>query len=159
MLFAQKKTTKEVIEWNSLWTKYEDEYKELNAEIKKLLKSDKEKNKKRFIELLNHLLGEENFDPGDKNLSFEELKEKHEENIKEADLEWWVFRNVSKEQDYPIFMAHAEEIGYKRGTRKEEKRLNQLFNSEGEYSDRVIYIDTKNPKTILDYLRKSVIWK
>ena len=56
-------------------------------------------------------------------------------------------------------MAHAEEIGYKRGVRKEEKRPNQLFNSEGEYSDRIIYIDTKDAKTILDYLRKNVIWK
>jgi len=159
LLFAQKKTEKEVNEWNRLWAKYEDEYKELNAEIKKLLKSDKEQNKNRFIELLVQLLGEENFDSADKKLPFKELKEKYEENIKEADLEWWVFKNVSKEQDYPIFMAHAEEIGYKRGTRKEEKRSNQLFNSEGEYSDRIIYIDTDEPKTILDYLRKSVIWK
>lgn len=159
LLFAQKKTEKEVNEWNRLWAKYEDEYKELNAEIKKLLKSDKEQNKNRFIELLVRLLGEENFDSEDKKLPFKELKERYEENIKEADLEWGVFRNVSKEQDYPIFMAHAEEIGYKRGTRKEEKRPNQLFNSEGEYSDRIIYIDTDEPKTILDYLRKSVIWK
>ncbi|MCM8832282.1 MAG: N-6 DNA methylase, partial [Candidatus Omnitrophica bacterium] len=142
LLFAQKKTEKEVNEWNKLWTKYEDEYKDLSAEIKKSLKSDKEQNKNKFIELLIRLLGEENFDPEDKNLSFKELKEKYEDSIKEADLEWWVFKNVSKEQDYPIFMAHAEEIGYKRGTRKEEKRPNQLFNSEGEYSDRIIYIDT-----------------
>lgn len=159
LLFAQKKTSKEVEEWNKLWSKYEEEYKELNSEIKKLLKSDKKQNKNRLVDLLIYLLGEENFNPEDKNLSFEELKEKYEENIKEADLEWWVFKNVSKEQDYPIFMAHAEEIGYKRGTRKEEKRPNQLFNSKGEYSDRVIYIDIKNPKTILDYLRKNVIWK
>ncbi len=158
LLFAQKKTKEEVEEWNKLWSKYEDEYKELISEIKKLLKSEKEENKKKFIELLIQLLGEENFDPEDKKLSFKELKEKYEENIQEADLEWWVFKNVSKEQDYPIFMAHAEEIGYKRGVRKEEKRPNQLFNSEGEYSDRIIYIDTNNPKTILDYLRKYVKW-
>jgi len=159
LLFAQKKTVKEVEAWNKLWTKYEDEYKKLNSEIKKLLKSDKEQNKNRFIKLLIQLLGKENFAPEDKKLSFKELKDKYEENIKEVDLEWWVFKNISKEQDYPIFMAHAEEIGYKRGTRKEEKRPNQLFNSEGEYSDRIIYIDTDNPKTILDYLRKYVIWK
>jgi len=158
LLFAQKKTTKEVEEWNKLWAKYEDEYKELSDEIKKLLKSGKEQNKERFTELLTKLLGEENFQADDKKLSFKELKEKYEETIKEADLEWWVFKNVSKEQDYPIFMAHAEEIGYKRGVRKEEKRPNQLFNSEGEYSDRIIYIDTKNPKIILDYLRKYVKW-
>jgi type I restriction enzyme M protein len=159
LLFAQKKTEKEVNEWYSLWSKYEDEYEELDREIKKLIKSDKEQNKKKFIELLNKLLGEETTNAEDKNLSFKEHKEKYEDNIKEADLYWWVFKNVSKEQDYPIFMAHAEEIGYKRGVRKEEKRLNQLFNSEGEYSNRIIYINTKNPKTILDYLRKNMIWK
>jgi len=159
LLFAQKKTTKEVEEWNRLWTKYEDEYKELSDEIKKLLKSEKEQNKEKFVEPLIKLLGKENFETEDKKLLFKELKEKYEENIKEADLEWWVFRNVSREQDYPIFMAHAEEIGFKRGVRKEEKRPNQLFNSEGEYSDRVIYIDTSSPKTILDYLRKNVRWE
>ncbi|NMB80609.1 MAG: SAM-dependent DNA methyltransferase, partial [Ignavibacteria bacterium] len=159
LLFAQKKTTEEVKEWNKLWAKYEEEYKELSNEIKKLLKLEKKEEKKgKFIDLLIELLGKENFEMEDKKLSFKELKEKYEENIKEANLEWWVFRNVSKEQDYPIFMAHAEEIGYKRGIRKEEKRPNQLFNSEGEYSDRIIYINTNKPKTILDYLRKSVIW-
>jgi type I restriction enzyme M protein len=147
-----------VEQWNKLWAEYEEEYKELDFEIKKLLKLEKEQGKNKFIELLIELLGEENFDPEDKILSFKELKEKYEENIKEGDLKWWVFKNVSKEQDYPIFMAHAEEIGYKRGVRKEEKRQNQLFNSEGEYSDRVIHIDTKNPETILDYLRKNLIW-
>jgi type I restriction enzyme M protein len=154
ILFAQKKTSKEVEEWNKLWAKYEEEYKELSEEIKKLLKSEKEQSKEKFISLLIKLLGEENFDTEDKKLSFKELKEKYKEDIKEVDLEWWVFKNVSKEQDYPIFMAHAEEIGYKRGVRKEERRPNQLFNSEGEYPNRIIYIDTENPKTILDYLRK-----
>lgn len=153
LLFAQKKTKEEVKEWNKLWAKYENEYKELDWEIKKLLKPEKEENKKNFLELLIRLIGEENFDPEDEKLSFNELKDKYGENIKDVDLEWWVFKNVSKEHDYPIFMAHAEEIGYKRGVRKEEKRPNQLFNSEGEYSNRIICIDNKNPKTILDHLR------
>jgi len=103
LLFAQKKTIKEVEEWDKIWSKY---------------------------------------------------KEKYEKDNKDEDLEWWVFMNVSKELDYPIFMAHAEEIGYKRGARKEEKRINQLFNSEGEYSDRTIYFNTENSETILDHLRK-----
>jgi len=158
LLFTQKKTTEEIEEWNKLWAEYEEEYKELDFEIKKLLKSGKDQDKNRFIEFLIKILGEENFNNEDKKLSFKELKEKYEDNIKEADLEWWIFKNISKEQDYPIFMAHAEGIGYKRGVRKEEKRPNQLFNSEGEYSNRIIYIDTENPKAILDYLRKYVVW-
>jgi type I restriction enzyme M protein len=153
ILIAKKKTSKEVKEWDQLWTKYEKEYNELLKEIKKLLKSEKEQNKENFISLLIRLL-ENNFSSEDRKLSFRELKEKYKEHINETDLEWWVFRHISKEQDYSIFMAHAEEIGYKRGTRKEEKRPNQLFNSEGEYPNRNIYIDTENPKTILDYLRR-----
>jgi type I restriction enzyme M protein len=159
LLFAKKKTTKEVQEWNGLWAKYEEQYKGLYAQIKKLQKTAKESDKTKFFELLLNLLGEENIDPGDITKPLKEIRQQYQDSIKEANLEWWVFRNISKEQDYPIFMAHAEEIGYKRGVRKEEKRPNQLFNSEGEYSNRVIYIDTKHPQTILDNLRNYVLWK
>ena len=85
-----------------------------------------------------------------------ELKEKYAEEIKLADEEWWVFRKVSEKLNYKIFMAHAEEIGYKRGLRGEEQRPNQLFQTDENGN---IVIDTENPKTILDYLRKAVKWR
>jgi len=94
-----------------------------------------------------------------KNLDrYNKLKKKYEDDIKLADLDWWVFSQISKEIDYPIFMAHAEEVGYKRGARKEEKRPNQLFQIKETDEGKEIIIDTENPKAILDYLRRDVIW-
>ena len=160
LLFAQKKTPEEVKEWDGLWKKYQEEYKKLRERIDELLKVRKgtfeyEKLQKELVEKLKELLGE-NFDEQDKDLDIKDLREKYAEEIKLADEEWWVFRKVSKELNYKIFMAHAEEIGYKRGLRGEEQRPNQLFQTDENGN---IVIDTENPKTILDHLRKEVKWK
>ena len=80
---------------------------------------------------------------------------KYSEEVSLADHDWWVFSKVAKKLDYPIFMAHAEEIGYKRGARREEERPNQLF---AYGSDGRIVIDTDNSDKILDYLRREVAW-
>lgn len=101
---------------------------------------------------------QENYDRNDGNLSLNKLKKKYEDDIKQADLEWWVFSQISKEIDYPIFMAHADEIGYKRGKRKEEERPNQLFQTIETDEGKETITDTENPKAILDHLRRDVIW-
>lgn len=160
LLFAQKKTPEEVKEWEELWKKYQKEYKKLRKRIDELLKVKKgafeyEKLQNELVDKLKELLGE-NFDEDDSELDIKELKEKYAEEIKLADEEWWVFRKVSEELNYKIFMAHAEEIGYKRGLRGEEQRSNQLFQTDENGN---IVIDTENPKTILDYLRKAIKWK
>ncbi len=246
LLFAQKKTEKEVKEWNVMWENYSELYKDLVQEINTLLFSNslKEKTilwvsdylgtaqilfdknefeieydnfeenkesimdadefkeeytgflekyleelidnfdkadfdasikrktklidliidrmnqfskKKDIIEKLKKLI-QNNYNENDKNLSLNKLKKKYENDIKLADLEWWAFSQISKEIDYPIFMAHADEIGYKRGARKEEKRPNQLFQIAEIDNIKEIVIDSNNPKTILDYLRRDVIW-
>jgi len=144
------------------------EYKDLKSHFKKLLDSKKkakaykenEKEKAGYISVLKSLL-KDNFKHEDETLSFDELQEKYEEEIKQADLEWWVFGKIASTegQNYPIFMAHAEEIGYKRGLRGEEQRENQLFQSMAKSeSEHTVIINTSNPQKILDYLRKSVIW-
>ena len=160
LLFAQKKTPEEVKEWEELWKKYQKEYKKLRKRIDELLKVKKgafeyEKLQKELVDKLKELLGE-NFDENDSELDIKELKEKYAEEIELADEEWWVFRKVSEELNYKIFMAHAEEIGYKRGLRGEEQRPNQLFQTDENGN---IVIDTENPKTILDYMRKVVKWR
>ncbi|OLS02427.1 restriction endonuclease subunit M [Tissierella creatinophila] len=63
---------------------------------------------------------------------------------------WWVFSNVANELSYNIFMAEADEIGYKRTIRGERKSLNNLFRSDS--NDKLI-IDDGNKETILDYMR------
>lgn len=159
LLFAEKKTTKEVEEWDSLWNKYFNRYNKLKQKIEDLFKTRKEafnykERKKDLLEKLKELL-DDNFDNSDSKLENKEIKEKYKEEIKLADSEWWVFKKVSEELNYKIFMAHVEEIGYKRGV-KEEIRENQLFQTDVEGD---IIIDTNNPKTILDYLRRTVKWR
>jgi len=112
-------------------------------------------NSTEMVSALQRLLGPL-FDDTDTELSPRQLREKYTEEISLADEDWWVFSRVAKELDYSIFMAHAEEIGYKRGVRREEQRPNDLFTEtplEG------IVIDLEHPSTILDDLRASVIWK
>jgi len=65
---------------------------------------------------------------------------------------WWVFSQLSKIFDYKIFMAHAENIGYKRNIRGEIKTKNDLM-SLNDQGDAIIDID--NPKTILDHYLRS----
>ncbi|HLA48272.1 MAG TPA: N-6 DNA methylase [Nitrospinota bacterium] len=164
LLFAQKKTAEEIKKWDEFWTKYEAEYKDFKSHLKNLLDAKKkrkedEKKKTELISILKTLL-KDNFNTMDESLSVNELIDKYEEEIKQADLEWWVFGKVASTegQNYPIFMAHADEIGYKRGTNKEEKRSNELFNTKEANEQQFIIIDTSNPTTVLDHLRKMVNW-
>ena len=43
---------------------------------------------------------------------------------------WWVFGEVAKELDYDIFMAEAENVGYKRTKRGENPMPNDLYDIE-----------------------------
>jgi type I restriction enzyme M protein len=43
---------------------------------------------------------------------------------------WWVFGEVAKELDYPIFMAQAENVGYKRTKRGINPMPNDLYDLE-----------------------------
>jgi type I restriction enzyme M protein len=56
---------------------------------------------------------------------------------------WWVFGEVAKEMDYDIFMAEAENVGYKRTKRGENPMPNDLYDIE--YAP-----NTLNTKQILE---------
>jgi type I restriction enzyme M protein len=68
---------------------------------------------------------------------------------------WWVFGEVAKKLDYKIFMAEAENVGYKRTKRREKPMPNDLYQSDENGN---VIIDTENPKTILDYMRGMKLW-
>jgi len=74
---------------------------------------------------------------------FQELIEKYPEEIRDVakydnDIKdvfgyynaWWVFGEVSRYFDYSIFMAEAENVGYKRTKRGEKPMPNDLFDIE-----------------------------
>lgn len=188
LLFAQKKTKKQVEQWNTLWDKYGKEWGLLKTRVadyvKYFVKGDK-LNKKWAKDVVADI-EKENFEniktniqrflkdyltPEDEVLEVKQLLEKYSEEIgsvskfeKETDVfgfynAWWVFGEVAKELDYDIFMAEAENVGYKRTKRGENPMPNDLFDLEyAPYQlDTKSIIDSydKNLKILNDLLDES----
>lgn len=163
LLFAQKKEPLEVKQYDEIWNKYQEEYRKLSKEITPLKKEKREtllqfstEMKEKALAALKRYLGKI-LEPKDKNLTIWELFEQYEDELNQIDEEWWVLSHTAEELDYPILMAHADEIGYKRLKSRrggEEVRPNRLYRTE----NKEIVIDTENPITILDYIRKKVRW-
>jgi type I restriction enzyme M protein len=67
-----------------------------------------------------------------------------------------VFAEVCQELNPPIIFAEAQSIGYKRTKRGENPKPNNLYqvSANGE-----VTFDTKNPKAILDYIKRGNIWQ
>ncbi len=177
LLFAQKKTKKEVEKWNELWNKYGNEWsllktrindyiqyfvegKKLNKKWAKDVVEDIEKdNKKNILKNIYRFL-KDYITEEDKQLKIKELLEKYGDELatlskyeKETDVfgfynAWWVFGEVAKELDYDIFMAEAENVGYKRTKRGENKMPNDLYDIE--YAPQILDTD----KIITDYEKR-----
>lgn len=180
ILFAQKKTSQEIDEWNTLWEKYTKEYSNLSTRIKNYIdvylkdkdrnklpsiknhtKEDEQKNLKAFLK--SYICNE------DENLEPVDLIIKYQDEINDIltidkDLidtfgyvnPWWVFGEVAKEIDYKIFMAEADNVGYKRTKRGENPMPNDLY-TEDINGD--VVINNKNPQKILDYMRCENLWE
>jgi type I restriction enzyme M protein len=154
LLFAQKKTESEVVEWNTRWDKFQSEWSKLNTRvlnyISVYIKGEKKekypsiKNDSDKDALVNiHYFLKDYLEPKDAVLPVKELLEKYKAEIEEVsnidkdtiDLfghcnTWWVFGEVSKEIDYNIFMGEAENVGYKRTKRGPKPMPNDLFDIE-----------------------------
>lgn len=180
LLFAQKKTKKEIEKWNALWTKYSNEWNNLKTRCENLiavyldgkdrkkLPSVKDLTEKQEKEILARML-KNYFEEDDKKLSPKELIEKYTNELKELckydnDTKdvfgfvntWWVFGEVAKELNYKIFMAEVENIGYKRGKNNRIKIMpNELYrtNDKGE-----VLVDDGKLENALDYMRQ-VEWE
>lgn len=179
LLFAQKKTKKEIEEWDKLWGKYGKEWNNLKTRCENLilvyldekdrkkLPSVKDLTEKEEKDILARML-KDYIEEGDNKLSAKELIEKYTDELKELCKydnntkdtfgfvnTWWVFGEVAKELNYKIFMAEVENIGYKRTKRGEKPMPNELFriNGKGE-----ILVDEGIMETALDYMRK-VVWE
>ena len=159
LLFAQKKSEVEVQDWQKKWNEYEIQFLDTKKEFDKIRKrKESDELKSDFLKYLKLYL-RYFFDSNDEDLSIAELKEKYEDDIKQVDSDWWIFSKISKYFNYQIFMANAEEIGYKRGANKEEKRKNELFVATDIDGQRTININTNNPESILDNLLNVLEWK
>jgi type I restriction enzyme M protein len=178
LLFAQKKTTDEVENWNKLWSKYSSEWGLLKTRCEKeidhfindkkisrkwaIAKESADQRKSNVLRFLKDYLEED-----DAGLSLKELVEKYHSEI--TDLckfdkgtkdsfgfvnTWWVFGEVAKELKCKIFMVEVDHIGYKRTKRGEKPMPNDLYriNANGD-----IAIDDGTKETALDFLR-DVKW-
>jgi len=155
LLFAQKKTKEEVEAYEDKWREYSNEYQRLKRQVTNLKKGEiEEEEEARTIlkRYLKHYLEEV-----DITLKSQQILVKYRDEIIEAanNQDWWVFGEVTKHFNYEIFMAEAEEIGYKRTKRREQERPNELFQTD-EHGN--ILIDTEDPNTILDWVKIKVKW-
>jgi type I restriction enzyme M protein len=155
LLFARKKTRQEVEAYEEKWRDYSNEYQRLKRQVVRYLSeefNDEAEAKTILRRYLKNYLEEV-----DQILSAKEIIMKYQDEIREVNgnQNWWVFGEVSKHFDYEIFMAEAEEIGYKRTKRGEQKRPNMLFQESESGS---IITDIDNPKAVLDFLKLKVKW-
>ena len=155
ILFAQKKKVSEIEKWNTKWDKFGKEWSWLKTRSLNLIKvylEDKDRKKLPSVKDLKpkeekavlYRLLKDYITTEDKTLKVKELITKYLSEIidlskmeKETEIfghynAWWVFGEVAKEMDidYDIFMAEAENVGYKRTKRGENPRPNDLFDIE-----------------------------
>lgn len=175
ILFAQKKSSAEIEQWEQIWQEKTKEYGLLKTRCENLcavasgfkkkeklpsIKDMSEEDERQcLLRLLRTLIPER-----DRTLSSKEIISAYRSDIDmvckiDKDTKntfgmvntWWVFGEVAKEMSYPIFMAEAENVGYKRTKRSEQVRPNDLFRTDG---NNVILVDDGVKETILDYIRE-----
>jgi type I restriction enzyme M protein len=154
LLFAQKKPRKEVIAWNKQWEQFGKEWAELKTRVQNYVKVIIEgEDAKKFPSIKGHKEAEIKKNilrylkdytvKADEKSTSKELLEKYKDEVEEVSKYdndtkdvfgyynvWWVFGEVAKSLEYSIFMAEAENVGYKRTKRGEKAMLNDLFDLE-----------------------------
>lgn len=169
ILFLQKKPDDEVRLFAQKWEYYGERFDLLENRFKKILKESTQEGTGQvenrmaaeFRDILSELLVS-GLEADDDKTSFMGLKAKYSSilstgNPFRIERDWWIFSRVSTDLDYPIFMASADEVGYKR-LRSTKARPNDLYREAENEKGRNIVIDTKDPGTILDHLRRNVNW-
>ena len=154
LLFAQKKTAAEVRQWNELWNEHSKEYSKLKTRTENLIAvHDGLKEKKKFPSIKGLTADEEReilvkilknyITESDDGLSASDLIEKYRPELDDLcsiDKDtvdsfghvntWWVFGEVAQKLNYDVFMAEADNIGYKRTKRGEKNMPNDLYEFE-----------------------------
>lgn len=175
ILFAQKKTVAEIEEWNTAWAEASSEYGHLATKVKNLMDVADGKKKKEKLPSIRDLSIEEEQQvicrmlksyllETDYGLSVDKLISKYREELEglcsfDKDTKdvfgfvntWWVFGEVAEKLSYPIFMAEAENIGYKRTKRGERPMPNDLFRFD---TDGIVMVEDGLEQSILDMMRK-----
>lgn len=175
ILFAQKKTAAEVKAWNDAWDSASKEYSRLVTQAKNLIAVANGTKQKAKLPSIKNLTAEQErkvlarmlknyLTELDDELDANTLIKKYTEELEsictiDKDTKdtfgfvntWWVFGEVASELDYAVFMAEADNIGYKRTKRGERPMPNDLYRTDLNGD---ILFDDGIETTILDAMRK-----
>ena len=175
ILFAQKKTAAEVKAWNDAWDSASKEYSHLVTQTKNLIAVANGTKHKAKLPSIKNLTAEQErkvlarmlknyLTELDDELDANTLIKKYTEELEsictiDKDTKdtfgfvntWWVFGEVAPELDYAVFMAEADNIGYKRTKRGERPMPNDLYRTDLNGD---ILFDDGIETTILDAMRK-----
>ena len=175
ILFAQKKTAAEVKAWNDAWDSASKEYSHLVTQAKNLIAVANGTKQKAKLPSIKNLTAEQErkvlarmlknyLTELDDELDADALINKYSEELEDLctidkDTKdtfgfvntWWVFGEVASELDYAVFMAEADNIGYKRTKRGERPMPNDLYRTDLNGN---ILFDDGIETTILDAMRK-----
>lgn len=178
ILFAQKKTKRELIEWNNAWDVASKEWTVLKTRVDNLIAVHDGNKQKSKLPSIRELTPEDEIalikkllkayiTNRDDNLTADELIVKFRSEIEslcsyDKDTQdsfgyvntWWVFSEIAVDYNYNVFMAEAENIGYKRYKKNkvvtEKPMPNELYRL---LEDGKVAIDNGEESTILDYMR------
>lgn len=163
LLFAQKKTDDEVKKWNDTWREISKEYTKLKTRIENLMAvHDGLKEKKKLPSIKDMTASDERnaivrmlkcyITEKDSALSTDELIDKYRKELEDLcsiDKDtvdsfgyvntWWVLGEISQKNNYDVFMAEVENVGYKRTKRGEKEMPNELF--ELEYAPHKLQVE------------------
>lgn len=175
ILFAQKKSVKQIENWNKVWDKYSKEWTHTKTRVENILSVSEGKKKKEKLPSIKNLTEKEErelverllkgyLQPVDNGLTNDELIAKYKDEIEDLckydkDTQdvfgkvntWWVFGEVSRELDYRIFNAEVDNIGYKRTKRGLKPQPNDLYR---ESDGGEIIVDDGKKEALLDYMRE-----
>lgn len=183
LLFAQKKTRREVEEWTDVWEGKEVDLENRVDFARTRLYKKNWPNEDAPVEELQGWIEErisesQGFlDP----IDAEELRNLDDigevvkrlryvlTRAKDADKDDILIREVCEEFDYSFPLITVENIGFKQTKRSTRLRPNELFAAINDTEDAVTYVesvesdfdlvvDVENPQTALDYIRREVEW-
>lgn len=183
ILFAQKKTKEEVEKWNVAWDEASREWAALKTRVENLIAVHDGTKQKSRLPSIRDLTAEEEtalirrllkayITSRDTGLMSDDLIEKYRSELEllctfDKDTQdsfghvntWWVFGEVASKQDYEVFMAEADNIGFKRYKKNkvvtEKPMPNELFRLT---ADGKIAVDDEGTGAILDAIR-SISWE
>jgi type I restriction enzyme M protein len=156
LVIARKKTRTEVKQYADAWRAAAREYNSLKKKVEDALKQETldDTAEKDFTLFLSGFISAEEVAA----LDAKTIKDTYEDILTDLlnDEDWWVFKQVSAKFDYPIFMAHCDEIGYKISKKQGQlTRPNELFQKDGEG---LITLNLKNPESVLDEFLAGNPW-